>query len=67
MTPTEAAEYLKVSVHALAKWRQKGTGPGYTRTGNRIKYPKKALDGYLKKNVVTGERKTPGTSQKKVS
>jgi DNA-binding transcriptional MerR regulator len=56
MTPTEAAEYLKVSVHALAKWRQKGTGPEDTRTGNGVKYPKKVLDSYQKKNVVTGER-----------
>ncbi len=52
LTPKEAATFLKVSIHALAKWRQLKTGPAYTRTGNRIKYSRKALEAYLKKNVV---------------
>ncbi len=53
LTPKEAADFLKVSVHTLSKWRQKGTGPEYTRTGNRIKYEKKTLQEYLKKNRVS--------------
>ncbi len=52
LTPKEAAAFLKVSIHTLAKWRQLKTGPAYTRTGNRIKYSRKALETYLKKNVV---------------
>jgi len=52
LTPRQAAEALKVSVHTLAKWRQIRTGPAYTRTGNRIKYSRRALEAYLKKNVV---------------
>jgi predicted site-specific integrase-resolvase len=53
-TPRQAAEFLKVSIHSLAKWRQSKTVPGYTRTGNRIKYERKALEDYLKRNRVQG-------------
>ncbi len=53
LTPKEAAAFLKVSIHTLAKWRQHKTGPEYTRTGNRIKYTKKALETYLKENTVS--------------
>ena len=31
---------------------EKEHGPAYTRTGNRIKCSRKAMEAYLKKNVV---------------
>jgi excisionase family DNA binding protein len=55
MNPREAAAYLRVSMATLAKWRTLRKGPSYTRTGKTVKYDKKALDSYLKKNVVTNQ------------
>ena len=52
----EAASFLKVSVVTLAKWRQKESGPAYTRTGRTIKYTREALECYLRKNVVESQR-----------
>jgi hypothetical protein len=49
----EAAAFLKVSLVTLAKWRGKGTGPSYTRTGRTIKYERRALETYLEENTVS--------------
>ena len=52
LTAKEAAAFLKVSVVTLAKWRGQKKGPAYTRTGRTVKYDRKALEAYLKKNIV---------------
>ena len=52
LTPREAAAFLKVSVVTLAKWRGKKSEPAYTRTGRTVKYTRKALEDYLRKNIV---------------
>jgi hypothetical protein len=38
LTPKEASEILKVSIHSLAKWRCQGQGPDYVKTGKSVKY-----------------------------
>lgn len=53
LTSKEAASYLRVSMITLAKWRGAKKGPTYTRTGRSIKYRRRDLDAYLKKNAVT--------------
>jgi len=53
LTPKEAAAFLKVSVVTLAKWRGQKRGPEYTRTGRTVKYDRKDLETYLKKNTVS--------------
>lgn len=55
LTAKEAASFLKVSVVTLAKWRQKESGPAYTRTGRTIEYTREALEDYLRKNVVESQ------------
>jgi hypothetical protein len=50
MTTREAGSYLKVSVHTLAAWRCKGSGPQFVRTGRTIKYLRKDLDRFLQQN-----------------
>ncbi len=52
LTPKEASEVLRVSVHTLAKWRTTGQGPDYAKTGKSVKYEKGALDRWI------GERTT---------
>ncbi len=53
LTTKEAAGFLKVSTITLAKWRGQKKGPKYTRTGRTIKYTRKDLEGYLKRNTVS--------------
>lgn len=56
LEPKEASEYLKVSIHTLAAWRSQGEGPRYIKTGRHIKYDKKDLDRYLKKQTINPEK-----------
>lgn len=44
----EAAKFLRVSPSTLARWRVKGTGPQYTKSGSKlIIYLKKDLIEFL--------------------
>lgn len=48
LSEREAAEYLgPVSVRTLQDWRNRGTGPAYTRLGRRIAYDVADLDAFL--------------------
>lgn len=55
LTPREAAGFLNVSVHTLAKWRCNKKGPGYMRTGRLIRYDRKVLEAYLLNTVILNE------------
>jgi excisionase family DNA binding protein len=54
MTREQAAEYLNISVDALAMHAYRGSGPPYVRLGHRtIRYRKADLDQWLEDSVVT--------------
>ena len=53
LTTKEAAAFLKLAPITLAKWRAQKRGPTWTRTGRTIKYRRRDLEAYLKKNAVT--------------
>jgi hypothetical protein len=58
LTPTEAAQYLRVAVGTLANWRWRGTGPTYVQYGHRVRYRVSDLDAWLVCQV-KGSRPTP--------
>lgn len=63
LTPQEAAEYLKISAHALrlmrAARREDGkTGPNYMKLGHKtLRYRKSDLDDYASRFSVDAEVK----------
>jgi predicted DNA-binding transcriptional regulator AlpA len=48
LTPTEAAQILKVSLSWLAKARMRGDGPPYVPVGRNIRYGEAALEQWMK-------------------
>lgn len=54
-TPKEAALYLKVSVHTLAKWRSEKRGPEFIKAGKAVRYSRQALDSFLRKNSIRAQ------------
>lgn len=50
----EVAEYLDVSVQALAMMRMEGSGPEFIRVGRRIRYRWDAVDAWLDANTSKG-------------
>ena len=55
LTVKETAAFLKVAQITLAKWRAKRTGPNWTKTGRSVRYPRRDLEAYLKKNTVRND------------
>jgi predicted site-specific integrase-resolvase len=47
LTPKEASEILKVSIHTLAKWRSHGQGPDYIKTGKSVKYSRDTVGEWI--------------------
>lgn len=48
LTPTETAEFLKVSADTLRRWRYERNGPRYVRVGRRmVRYTVKDLLAFL--------------------
>jgi excisionase family DNA binding protein len=45
--PEETAEYLGVTVNALAKMRWDGSGPPYVKIGRRVRYRRSDVDAWL--------------------
>lgn len=43
----EAADYLRVSLSTMKRWRREGVGPAYLRMEGRIWYTTEHLDAYL--------------------
>ena len=49
---TEAAEYLGINPRTLANRRCRGEGPDFAKIGHHVKYPKSALDRYIRSRIV---------------
>ncbi|WP_440996270.1 helix-turn-helix domain-containing protein [Arhodomonas sp. SL1] len=47
MTPSEAADYLRVSVRTLTRWRHERVGPRWAYVGHQIRYRRADLDAYV--------------------
>jgi len=48
LTPTEAADLLRVSMSWLAKARMRGDGPTYVKVGRSIRYAEASLIQWMK-------------------
>lgn len=46
MTPPEAADFLRVNVKTLAKWRHERRGPVYRKIEGAIRYERSALESF---------------------
>ena len=47
LSEREAAGYLGISVRTLQDWRQRRTGPAYSKVGRRVVYDVLDLDAFL--------------------
>lgn len=57
----EAAEFLKISESTLAHWAWLGTGPRFSRTGDKrgvVTYRVADLRDWLERRSVAGKRET---------
>jgi hypothetical protein len=56
----DAADFLKVSIHQMQRWRCYGGGPAYVRVGGpngrAIRYRWTDLEAYVQANRVGSER-----------
>ena len=53
LTTSEAASYLSINTQTLKQWRSIGSpGPNYIKVGYSVRYSKKDLDRWLKKQKV---------------
>jgi excisionase family DNA binding protein len=48
----EAAEFLRISVSTLERFRQTGEGPPYVKLGGRVLYREQDLEEYIKRHVI---------------
>jgi hypothetical protein len=53
--PAAVAAALETSISALAQMRYRGTGPKYTRIGNRVRYRWSDVEAYLADRTITPE------------
>ena len=53
LTQKEAADCLRLSVRTLERHRTAGTGPCFTKLGNRIVYPVDELERWAKEHTFT--------------
>ena len=47
LTSQEAADFMKISIHTLEKWRSVGKGPPYVRAGRQARYDRETLEKWL--------------------
>jgi excisionase family DNA binding protein len=47
LTTREAAEYLRVSLSTMKRWRREEVGPAYLKIGGRFYYEQGMLDNYI--------------------
>ncbi len=56
-SPREAAEFLGVSVHTLARWRVLGTGPAFVKFSRAkqaiVRYRREDLERFIRAHVRT--------------
>lgn len=50
LRPYDLAKRWGVHWVTLARWRQRGAGPGYLKIGNRILYPLDTVESYEKQS-----------------
>ena len=48
----EAAEYIGDNPRTLANRRSRGEGPDYAKIGHHVRYPKSALDRYIRSRTI---------------
>lgn len=51
ITPSQAAEYLCVSVVTLRKWRWEGKGPKFLKLGRKVVYRETDIHDWLNEQV----------------
>jgi excisionase family DNA binding protein len=49
MTERELAEYCRVSIATVRRWRAEGTGPPVEWAGTRPRYRRSEVDAWLKR------------------
>ena len=49
LTEAQVADLLAIKQRTLARWRQLGIGPVYTKAGGSIRYDPRDIDAYLAK------------------
>ncbi|MGF9764595.1 helix-turn-helix domain-containing protein [Microvirga sp. 0TCS3.31] len=55
LAPSEVAERLSVSDATLKKWRREGSGPAFTKCGDRlVRYSEADVDAFLEAGRSTG-------------
>jgi excisionase family DNA binding protein len=59
MTPQQAAEYLGIAKHTLARWRVEGEGPPFLKLGGPVRYDVADLDAWID---ARRRRSTSGTA-----
>lgn len=47
LTPGEVADWLGVTVQALATWRYTRTGPTFTRLGRMVRYERAEVEAFI--------------------
>jgi hypothetical protein len=52
LTPKEARDILRVSIHTLAKWRSQERGPEYIKTGKSVKYGRDTVNEWISKRTI---------------
>lgn len=50
LTTVEVAQYLRIRVNTLEQWRSRGKGPAFVRVGRRVRYRRREIDRWLKRN-----------------
>lgn len=51
LTPLEVAGRLRSSIPTLSRWRSKGTGPAFIKSGGKVLYPLDKLEAYEAANT----------------
>ena len=51
LTSEEAARRMRTSNSTIARWRQRGTGPRFTRVAGRPIYSVEAIDEWMEENA----------------
>jgi excisionase family DNA binding protein len=51
MTEAELADYCRVSLRTVQRWRQRGTGSPVLWAGNKPRYRKSEVDAWLRRRA----------------
>ena len=49
LTEAEVADYLRISLATIRRWRAEGTGPPWLRVGRGIRYSRRSLDAWVER------------------